>query len=199
MPKVFSDKEREYIRMRLKEEAAKCMSQYGLKKTTVDELVKRVNIPKGTFYLFYECKEMLMFEVLNEFHEKMEQEMFFNLAGIKDDLCADTLTKCIVTMMMEARRQGIIRMMTNGDLELLMRRLPEKTIQKHMIHDTDNLVKIAEWISSMRDKDLSKYAKAFQSIFIFMASNGPMDEKELEEVIQILIYGIVIQLLDEKT
>ena len=29
------------------------MQKKGVKKTTVDELVKRVGIPKGTFYLFY--------------------------------------------------------------------------------------------------------------------------------------------------
>ncbi|WP_286081321.1 TetR/AcrR family transcriptional regulator [Parablautia intestinalis] len=32
--------------------------------TTVDEIVKRVNIPKGTFYLFYKSKELLLFEVI---------------------------------------------------------------------------------------------------------------------------------------
>ena len=52
MPKSYSDQEREYIVKRLKEEAAKCLSQYGVRRTTVDELVQRVGIPKGTFYLF---------------------------------------------------------------------------------------------------------------------------------------------------
>ena len=61
MPKRFSEEERAYIVSRLKEEAAKCMAQYGIRKTTVDEIVRRVKIPKGTFYLFYQSKEMLLF------------------------------------------------------------------------------------------------------------------------------------------
>ena len=52
MPKSYSDQEREYIKKRLKDEATKCLIQYGVRRTTVDEIVKRVNIPKGTFYLF---------------------------------------------------------------------------------------------------------------------------------------------------
>ena len=60
MPKTFTDSEREYIKERLIEEAKKSLSQHGIRKTTVDELVKRVNIPKGTFYLFYESKERLL-------------------------------------------------------------------------------------------------------------------------------------------
>ncbi len=58
MPKSYSDKERDNNK-RLKEEARLCMEQYGIRKTTVDELVKRVKIPKGTFYLFFQSKELL--------------------------------------------------------------------------------------------------------------------------------------------
>lgn len=64
LPKCYSDQEREYIKKRLKEEAAACMGQFGIRRTTVDELVKRVNIPKGTFYLFYKSKELLLFDVI---------------------------------------------------------------------------------------------------------------------------------------
>lgn len=40
MPKAFSNNEREYIKNRLMEEARNCLKLYGMKKTTVDELVK---------------------------------------------------------------------------------------------------------------------------------------------------------------
>ena len=76
MPKCYSDQEREYIRKRLKEEAAACMGQYGIRRTTVDEIVKRVNIPKGTFYLFYKSKELLLFEVIQEQHELVNQKLY---------------------------------------------------------------------------------------------------------------------------
>ena len=75
MPKSYSDQEKEYIVSRLKEEAVKCLSQYGVRRTTVDELVKRVNIPKGTFYLFYKSKELLLFEVLQELHDKINNDL----------------------------------------------------------------------------------------------------------------------------
>ena len=56
MPKTYSEQEREYIDKRLREEAMNCMAAYGIRKTTVDELVRRVRIPKGTFYLFMSPK-----------------------------------------------------------------------------------------------------------------------------------------------
>lgn len=73
---LYSDQEREYIIKRLKEEAAACMGQFGIRRTTVDELVKRVNIPKGTFYLFYKSKELLLFDVIQEQHELVNQKLY---------------------------------------------------------------------------------------------------------------------------
>lgn len=43
-----------------------------MRKTTVDDLVVEVHIPKETFYLFYKSKEILLCEVLLEFHEVFE-------------------------------------------------------------------------------------------------------------------------------
>ncbi|MFH1513530.1 MAG: helix-turn-helix domain-containing protein, partial [Bacillota bacterium] len=60
MPKSFSDAERAYIKERLLREAEACLAAYGVRKTTVDELVRRAGIPKGTFYLFYASKEALI-------------------------------------------------------------------------------------------------------------------------------------------
>ena len=69
MPKSYSDQEKEYIIRRLKDEAMNCMSVYGIRRTTVDELVHGVRIPKGTVYLFYDSKEQLLFDAWMEFTE----------------------------------------------------------------------------------------------------------------------------------
>lgn len=50
MPRAFSDIEREVIKKRLQKAAVESMIKYGVRRTTVDYLVKGANIPKGTFY-----------------------------------------------------------------------------------------------------------------------------------------------------
>lgn len=94
--KSFSEQEKEYIKKRLKEEAAKCLAQFGVRRTTVDEIVQRVNIPKGTFYLFYKSKELLLFEVILEEHEMIEQKVYQAVKEMKQDGdIAEQLTKII--------------------------------------------------------------------------------------------------------
>lgn len=50
MPRAFSDIEREVIKKRLQKAAVESMIKYGVRRTTLDCLVKGANIPKGTFY-----------------------------------------------------------------------------------------------------------------------------------------------------
>ena len=103
MPKTYSEQEREYIDKRLREEAMNCMAAYGIRKTTVDELVRRVRIPKGTFYLFYESKEQLLFQVLMEFHKTIEKQLLEkaeSLAGRKPDV--ETVTDMLMDFFMKA-------------------------------------------------------------------------------------------------
>lgn len=66
MPRAFSDREREVIKERLQKAAVESMIKYGVRRTTVDCLVKGANIPKGIFYLFYDWKEELLFVVLEK-------------------------------------------------------------------------------------------------------------------------------------
>ena len=53
MAKAFDDNERKLIKDKLKEGALLFIQQQGVRKTTVDELVKYANISKGAYYLFY--------------------------------------------------------------------------------------------------------------------------------------------------
>ena len=73
MPKIYSEEEKKLLIEKLKHEANILMQEKGVKKTTVDELVKRAGIPKGTFYLFYPSKEMLLFDVSQDFHEQVDK------------------------------------------------------------------------------------------------------------------------------
>ena len=97
MPKSYSEDERALIINKLKEEAGKCLIQYGIKRTTVDEIVKRVRIPKGTFYLFYKSKELLLFDVILEQHNLVEEKMLLLINSVdQSSINAEHLTDLIL-------------------------------------------------------------------------------------------------------
>ena len=68
---AFTDYETEQLRKALLKETRHCAVTLGMKKTSVDQLTKAVGIAKGSFYKFYESKEMLFFAVLENIHSDL--------------------------------------------------------------------------------------------------------------------------------
>ncbi len=66
MPKGFSDDERQVIKAQLIEKGTELFGLYGIKKTNIQDLTEAVGIAKGSFYLFYNSKEELFLDVLEE-------------------------------------------------------------------------------------------------------------------------------------
>ena len=142
MPKSYSEQEREYIRKRLKEEAAKCLARYGVRRTTVDEIVKRVNIPKGTFYLFYKSKELLLFEVIQEQQEHINRKLYQTISGIANtEFSAEKLTDVIFEFYKMAEEMLILKLIDVNEVELLVRKLPREIVEEHFRDDTDTIEK----------------------------------------------------------
>ena len=96
------------------------MAQYGIRRTTVDEIVNRVNIPKGTFYLFYKSKELLLFEVIQEQHETVNRELFKAISEIAHtDFSAEKLTDLIFDFYKMTENMPILKMLDANEADLL--------------------------------------------------------------------------------
>ncbi len=198
MPKKFSESEKEYITRRLKEEAMKCLTAYGVKKTTVDELVKRVNIPKGTFYLFYESKELLLFDVINDLHESIENKLIQDLTVIKQELTPELLTNLLFSLYKEVQKSGLLSIMMGDDLELLMRKLPEKIVKEHLAHDNFNMEQFFSLLPFKKDKNIEAFSGAMRGVFMTLLYKREIGEEVFDEALRIMLRGIIIQMMEEE-
>ena len=157
VPKSYSEQEKEYIRKRLKEEAAKCLAKYGVRRTTVDEIVKRVNIPKGTFYLFYKSKELLLFDVIQEQQENVNRELYQSISGIADtEFSAEKLTDVIFGFYKMTEKMLILKMLDVNEVELLARKLPREIVEEHFQDDTDTIEKIFALLPVKKEVDIKR-------------------------------------------
>jgi AcrR family transcriptional regulator len=88
MPRAFTDTEKQTIRARLMEAGRACFLRYGLKKTTIEDLVKPAGIAKGSFYLFFESKEALyveiMFEEIPVIMDRLIKASFESTSDVRD-------------------------------------------------------------------------------------------------------------------
>lgn len=74
MPR-FSDIEKEQIKARLFGEGERLFTTFGLRKVTIDDIVSAVNIAKATFYTFYDSKESLYLDIVQNIQLKIFMEL----------------------------------------------------------------------------------------------------------------------------
>lgn len=66
MPKGFSEEEKATITHKLLIECKANWQVYGYKKTSIDTLCQSVGISKGAFYIFFDSKESLFYQVIKQ-------------------------------------------------------------------------------------------------------------------------------------
>ncbi|NLE25876.1 MAG: TetR/AcrR family transcriptional regulator [Clostridiaceae bacterium] len=194
MPKSFSDSERVHIKQRLMQEAKQCLSRYGIKKTTVDELVKRVNISKGAFYLFYDSKELLFFDVLCAFQDEIKQRLLFEIKNINERIDAEKLTDIIFGLYKMVEGSSILKFMLDEEIELLIRKLPPEIAEKHAVEDDFSLEQLVCLIPDMNTDRVPAFSAALRGIFLSMLHKHEIGEDVFDDALRIMIKGVVTQM-----
>ena len=137
---AFTDYETEQLRKALLKETRHCAVTLGMKKTSVEQLTKAVGIAKGSFYKFYESKEMAFFAVLESIHSE--------LYGVADQALhrnggLPTSERSAEAVLAVCRRLSDTGDMVfiEHDAKLLLQRLPEG-IKKEHYHDDETHIRL---------------------------------------------------------
>ena len=82
---AFTDEQNEMIRKDLIRGAWRCGVTIGMRKTSVEQLTNSVGISKGSFYKFFDSKELLFFAVLEDIHTECFAAAQKSLVFIEND------------------------------------------------------------------------------------------------------------------
>ena len=196
MATAFTDKEKEVIRKKLHKVAKECLQRYGVKKTTVDQMAAMVDISKGSFYNFYSSKEMLFFTVLEEYQmdimnrlaEQLEQENQIN---------TDRFVRLLYNFYQDFRYSFVFTIFKNHEMELLIRKLPKEVITTHHLLDDRMAEKIVSRINIRKSVSVEIVSALFRTIAMSILHIEEIGEKQFDEVLKLLIQGIVGQIIEE--
>ena len=134
MPKAFTEHEKDLIGRRLLEQGYKLFSAYGLKKTNIEEIAKAAGISKGAFYNFYESKEALFMDIVEQAEIRVRQEVLavIDLPGPSPRARLFAVLKKAFTLFEVI---PILQFFTGSDYDLLFRRIPTEILQEHLAND----------------------------------------------------------------
>lgn len=196
MATAFSDNEKELIREKLVEVAQACLSKYGVRKTTVEQIVQMTGIAKGSFYNFYASKEILFFTVLEEYQKSVIDALTSKLHE-EEYMGIDKFTELIYELYQNVRKSFIMNIIQNQEFEYLMRKLPKELIINH--HSLDDILtkKIFSYIRIKDDVNIDVVTASLRAIFMSMVYIEEIGEKDFDEVLRLLIKGLALQIVQE--
>jgi len=117
MPRAFKEEEKEKIRAKLLEAGRSCFLRYGLKKTTIEDVVEPAGIAKSSFYLFFASKEALFVEVIMAEMPAMMGRLMSASFGATEDT-RDALILLMKAIVHEIEANEMTRILLNDPMEL---------------------------------------------------------------------------------
>ena len=196
MPRAFNERERNLIKERIRKAAASLMIRNGVRHTTIDAIVKSAMIPKGTFYLFYATKEELLFEVLENEHEKMEKSILEQISKVNPStINPDSATELIYSFYKMVDEHPLLATISREDVALISQRLPEERISKHLEEDRNMSAKLMRFLPLKDGITVETVSSSLHAIYFTMLHLKETADDKSEELLRLIIRGIMIQIL----
>ncbi|MHB1393263.1 MAG: TetR/AcrR family transcriptional regulator [Clostridia bacterium] len=190
MTKAFGDKEKELIRNKLIEKGKELFERYGLKKTSIEDLTKAVGIAQGSYYNFFQSKEELYFEIMEQEEQYMKSRLL-STHQVVENLTKQSLEAFLTNAFGMIDESTFIKKLMNGeDYELLVRKLPEERIAKHIENDFDILTPmITMWQEqgAVIDRKPEVIGGLLRAVFTLSLHKKEIGEDIFQEVLELLI------------
>ncbi len=143
MPKAFTEQEKETIRTQMRGKGKKLFEKQGLRKTSVDELTGAVGISKGAFYLFFESKEELFLEILEEIEREI-QNSILEFAIQPNANARKNAGEMLKSFLLTWDAYPLLKNFNKSDFDYLVRKVPAERAVQHAGNDeafTNELIK----------------------------------------------------------
>ena len=131
-----------------------------MKKTSVEQLTKAVGIAKGSFYKFYESKEMLFFTVLEGIHAELYEVADRALRESDGLQPSERAAKAVLAVCWRLSDTGDMVFIEN-DAKLLLQRLPEDVKNIHYHDDETHIRLLLEKYDLMPNRGISLAAPRY--------------------------------------
>ena len=184
---AFTDEQNETIRGDLIREARRCGVTIGMRKTSVEQLTEAVGISKGSFYKFFDSKELLFFAVLEDIHGECFAAAQKSLQKNEPLSPADRAATAILAACRWLSETKAFVFIEN-DADFLLRRLPEDVKNAHY-HDDETHIRALLEAGGLQPKGGMALAAATVRGLILTVSHQEQIGALYPQVLETLVWG----------
>ena len=191
---AFTEEQNETIRRDLIREARCCGVTVGMRKTSVEQLTEAVGISKGSFYKFFDSKELLFFAVLEDIHTEC-----FAAAqkSLQENAAIDPASRTAAAILAACRWLSETKafVFIENDAKLLLQRLPDDIKNVHYHDDETHIRQLLEKYDLVPNRGISLAAATVRGL-ILTVSHKEQIGKLYPQVLETLVYGACRELFE---
>jgi AcrR family transcriptional regulator len=188
MARGFSETEKVEIKKNLIEEFIKSLEHQSIKKISIDDLVEKVGISKGSFYLFYDSKEWLFVDVVNHVQNAVITSLL-DLA--KEELpIKEKIKGMLKDLVNQLQAYPWLQQLTSVEYEKNIRKLPQEVRKSLLDNDVADLNKIFGLMNFVPKGEIEVIAGAIQIILFSIIGKEQLGEK-YNESLDFLISSLI--------
>ena len=184
---AFTEEQNETIRRDLIREARCCGVTVGMRKTSVEQLTEAVGISKGSFYKFFDSKELLFFAVLEDIHTEC-----FAAAqkSLQENAAIDPASRTAAAILAACRWLSETKafVFIENDAEFLLHRLPEDVKNVHYHDDETHIRLLLEKYDLVPSRGISLAAATVRGLILTVSHREQIGEL-YPQVLETLVYG----------
>ena len=189
---AFTDEQNEQIRNDLIRAARRCGITIGMRKTSVEQLTEAVGISKGSFYKFFDSKELLFFAVLEDIHTEC-----FAAAqkSLQENAAIDPASRTAAAILAACRWLSETKafVFIENDAEFLLHRLPEEVKTAHYHDDETHIRLLLEKYDLVPNRGISLAAATVRGL-ILTVSHQEQIGALYPQVLETLVRGACLEL-----
>ena len=194
----FSDEERERIRRQLKDAGRELFARYGLGKTTIAELTEPVGIGTSTFYQFYDSKDDLYRDILEDEEAEIAARIIGNSFEATDDP-REAIERFLRVSFAEIESNPLVQsILIEDELDRLESTYSEAELEAERQEELSFIIPYVErWQTEgrIRDDDAEIIAGAIRSV-VFLTLHQDDIGENYEAVRDILIESVAAGLVE---
>lgn len=193
MPR-FEEQEKIRIKQCLLEEGERLFAAYGLKRVTIDDIVKAVNIAKASFYKFYIGKEYLFLDIAQRAQAKIFEALKNVLSESKAHLDSERVKEVFFYMSELVKKYPLLTAIDKEAVEIIARKVSPQRLEEYSRQGFD-AVKVMEEQGIRFKYDTQVVSRLFESLYQSWIALQEQPAKVREQVINIMLDGIIQQII----
>jgi AcrR family transcriptional regulator len=200
MSRSFTENEKQQIKDSLIRNGKELFAKFGIKKTGIGDLTRAAGISQGSFYVFFDSKEELYFDILESEETKIAESLKSLLSA--KEITEKGLRDFLGTYFELVNENVFIsNLIKNNEYERIMRKLPPEKKRSHLINEASFF---EDTISSLNQKENLRnvapklLSGLFHGLFLLNLHKKEIGEDIFPEIMALLTDMIACGLVNKK-